>query len=623
MERFSRSTLLQSGIDFNRWKTPDLRALSSKEKETVERRLSALKAFFTQKTTNQEIKHRYGVAKSTLYSMIKTAIQLDDEGEYVGYRASLLNYRLKSNKRIAEITPRGDSHHPPGDAGLFSKLLFEYPKLEALMRRYGKIYKSRAEGGVKRLIELHSDFLKECVGLGISAPQYPFTREDQGRRSFERHLHEFRREYAESVRAKDRGVEDLAVLSTTEPLQEVEVDGHNLDVRVTVQEVDTFGLTHVYELLTLWVILVIDSYTRCVLGYSLALGGNYDQTDLLTAIYNSIAPHKRPPAVVPALSYKSKGGFPNEKIPELAWSYGAFYKLDNAMAHKAKFAEQTLRKIVGCFEDFGPPHTPNARAIVESFFRYLVDNFSHRIIGTTGAHPKDEIIKRLSPKGGDLSLLLTVDELNQALDVFISDYNGRPHSGIAPHSPLELFVRSVHERDLVFPCLRMDQRELRKFTQKTSVVKVRSDGVNGAFINFKGVRYRNLPVLKFVAGSEVMIEWDPLNISFLRVYDLRNGFLGEIFPPPPWISPHSEKLRARLRKSLKKGQIFYKEGESVADLLRSLQQAEGWRERAAATYNLKHTGSVTLPVSSRITGNATGIPSARLEKGYIVRRNKK
>jgi hypothetical protein len=373
----------------------------------------------------------------------------------------------------------------------------------------------------------------------------------------------------------------------------------------------------------MWVILVIDVYTRCVLGYHLALGHNYDQTDLLTAIYNSIAPHKKPDPVIKELTYKSEGGFPNEKNPELAWSCGLIYKLDRAMSHKAKFAERTLRRVLGCFDDFGPAHTPNERAIVESFFRYLVDNFSHRIIGTTGARPKDPIIKRLAPKGGDLSLLLTVQELHHALDVVISDYNGRPHSAIAPHAPLELFIRSVQERDIVFSRLRQEHRDIRHFTQKTDFVTVKSDGDYSAFINFKGARYRNLPVLSRSVGKQVMIEWDPLNISYLRVYDREGHYLGEIFPPQPWTAPHSEKLRERLRKSLKSKQIIYRGGESVSDLVRSLQEAENWKERDVATYNLKHTGSVTPPVTPKTVGGVGPEPIERLRKGYILRGDKK
>lgn len=622
-QRFSRSGLLQQGVKFEDWPTPELRAFPEEIRGRIQDRISALKAFFLQGASCQEIQNRYGVAKSSLYLMIEKAVQFDDEEEYIGYRAAIFQYRVKPNERHLHLTEKGSDQEASGDAGIFSQLLHHYPELDSLIRRYASLYKTRQEGGTRRLVDFHNGFLTKCKELGICAPQYPFTREGKAQRSFARHLHRKAKEIAAEKRAQARSVEDLALLPPIEPLQEVELDGHSLDIRLTVREVDTYGLTCVTEILMLWVILVIDVFTRCVLGYSLALGKNYDQTDLLTAIYNSLAPHKRPATVISGLPYKVKGGFPSEKNPELAWGCGLIYKLDNAMSHKAKDVEAKLRDVVGCIADFGPPHRPNERAIVETFFHYLVDNFSHRVIGTTGARPKDEIIKRLAPKGGDLTLLMSVEELHQALDVVLSDYNGRPHAGITPHSPLQLFLRSVEEREIVFPKLRVENHDIRKFTCRTVMVKVQQDGPQSAFINFKGARYRNLPVLSFSVGDEVMIEWDPMNISYLRVYDKKGLYLGEVFPPSLWSSPHSEKLRLRLQRGLKNGQIDYREGDSIPDLLRSLQLAEGWKERETSTYNLKHLGTATLPETPERPSKPIVKPTERLTLGYILTRDKK
>lgn len=616
-QRFSRSRILQEGMKLSDWKIPDLRALPDEIREKTENRISALKAFFIQGASCEEIRNRYGVAKSSLYLMIDKAIQSDARGEYIGYRAAILQFRVKPNERHVNSTDQ-----QPVDANDFSQLLNQHPELDKLIRRYASLYKSRKEGGTRRLVDYHAEFLKKCGELGIFTPSYPFALQDKALRTFSRHLHKKAKEIAQEKRAHVRSAEDLAILSPIEPLHEVEVDGHSIDLRLTVQEVDTYGLTCVTEILTVWVILVIDVFTRCVLGYSLALGKNYDQTDLLIAIHNSLAPYRKPKSIISGLFYKASGGFPSERNPELAWCCGLLYKLDNAMSHLAKDVELKLRNVVGCIDDFGPPHKPNERSIVETFFRYLVDNFSHRIIGTTGAQPKDEIIKRLSPKGGDLSILLTMEEMHQALDVVISDYNGRPHTGITPHSPLELFLRSVEERKLIFPKLRTENRDLRKFTCRTDLVTVHQDGPQSAFVNFKGARYRNLPVLSFAVGGKVMIEWDPMNISYLRVYDLKGAYLGDIFPPSLWSSPHSEKLRLRLQRSLKIGQIAYREGDSIPDLLRSLQLSEGWKERESATYNLKHLGAATLRQNTATLLKPANRPTERLTIGYILAEDK-
>lgn len=622
-KRFSKAEIMSQGVDFSSWVEPDLRVFPDEIREKVRNRLDALKAFFLHGASCKEIRISYGVAKSSLYVMVDKALEADVNGDQVGYRAAILQYRTRPNERRAEVSGDDGNTDGAGDAGLFSQLLHRYPELEAAMRRYASLYRPRGEGGAVRIVDLHSRFLKLCEELGIVAPEYPFNRASLAERSFARHLHDRVRQREEEQRAKERAVEDLATLPTVEPLQEVELDGHRLGIRLTVQEEDTYGLTTVTEILTIWIILVIDVFTRCVLGYSLAFGKNYDQTDLLRAVYDSIAPRQKPRQAVAGVRYNSKGGFPFDKKTDLAWSCGLVYKLDNAMAHRAKDVEDKLRHVVGCVDDFGPPHQPNERAIVETFFHYLVENFSNKLVGTTGSHPRDEIIRRLAPKGGDLSLLLTVDELHQAMDVVLSDYNGRPHSGIAPHSPLQLFLRTAEERQLVFPKLRSEGRDLRKFIARTAIVRVRKDGPQSAFINFKGVRYRNLPVLSFSVGDDVMVEWDPMNISYLRVFTLKGGYLGEVLPPPLWCSPHSEKLRLRLLRGLKRGQIDYRDGDSVADLLRSLQSSEGWKDREAATYNLKHTGVATLPPAVAAPPKPIVKPVERLTMGFILMGDKK
>lgn len=101
-------------------------------------------------------------------------------------------------------------------------------------------------------------------------------------------------------------------------------------------------------------------------------------------------------------------------------------KLDNAMSHKTKDVESKLCEVVGLVDDFDPPHRPDERAIVETFLHYFVDYFSHRVLGKTGARPKDEIIKRLAPKGGDLFLLLTLEASCEPVKVPLTFAQDRP-----------------------------------------------------------------------------------------------------------------------------------------------------------------------------------------------------
>ncbi|MGK0149615.1 Mu transposase C-terminal domain-containing protein [Pseudomonas putida] len=618
---YSRDALDAAGVDVRDWEPLRLDAIPEKYRATVERRFGALQAYLTQDATVEEIKAVYGISSSTLYWMLERALKVDGEGELIGYGAALNNMRTSKYKRVVPPDEGGLSAGRGGNAGAFTQLMDQQPELKVLMRSQASRYKPRKDGGAHRIVDLHDLFLKKCRKLGIGDNNYPFNRDDKALRSFEKHLKQLVKEINKAKLAQvAETVSEPELLQISEPLQVIQGDGHCIDLRLTVQEADQYGLIFTYEILRVWIILLVDSFTRCVLGYTLALGKNYDQTDLLRAVYQSIAPHKPPEAVIPSVTYKPQGGFPAEKLPGLAWATGLYVKLDNAMSHHALDVRNKLHNLTGCVVDYGPPHYPNDRAIVESFFNFLVDNFSHRLKGTTGSHPRDEIIKRLNPEGGDLSLLLTLNELHHALDIVISDYNGRQHTGIAPHSPLSLFVQSAEQKAIFFGKLPIESRSLQSFTNKTGLIKVRKDSSSSAYINFMQVRYRNLPVLKNSVGVEVLIEWDPYDISYLKVYDQSGGYLGQIFPPSPWTTPHSEKLRRRLMGAVRKGQINYRP-DSLTDMLNDLHSSDGRGRRETATYNLKHTGAVNLPDSTPPHVQAPQVPIERLRRGFITGRS--
>lgn len=618
-KRFSKFELMRESIDVSQWPALKLEALAEAKRIRVEPRFKALQAYLLDGATLSEIVEKYKVPSSSLFAMINRAILTDSDGELVGYRAALINYRLEGYSRTALIDEASPDPAINGDAGVFRQLLMQYPKLVEKIRPWARQYKGRAAGGVKRLSSYHDLFLKECEKQGVSKCEYPFNRRGKAKRALAEYIKQCAREQANEQRIDlAKKLEERIYIHASAPLQEIQIDGHQLDLHLTVQEKDQYGLNFCYEIHCVWIILVIDAHTRCVLGYSLALGRNYDQTDLLKAVYRSVAPHERPAPVIPDVMYKVEGGFPADIMPELAWATGLFYKVDNAMSHHATDVWKKMENLLGSVVDYGPPHQPNDRPIVESFFRFLIDNFSHRLVGSKGSHSRDEIIKRLAPKGGDLSLLLTLEEMHHALDIVISDYNGRPHTSIAPHSPLDLFVRTVREQGLFYPRLAKRFHNMHAFTDKTQLIKVRSDGSLSTYINFRHVRYRNLPALKASVGEEVLIQWDPYNISYLKVYTRNGDYLGEVYPPPPWTTPHSEKLRRRLMSAVKHGQIDYSQS-SLADMLQALQKTNNWGQRDITTYNLKHTGMAVLPASEPPPSAPSHPPKERLRRSYITK----
>jgi putative transposase len=83
--------------------------------------------------------------------------------------------------------------------------------------------------------------------------------------------------------------EDQAA-AATRPFEVVEFDGHKLHVRLTVKMTDPLGYERLLELHRIWILVLLDVNTRAVLGYSLALGKEYNKDDVAAALQSALKP---------------------------------------------------------------------------------------------------------------------------------------------------------------------------------------------------------------------------------------------------------------------------------------------------------------------------------------------
>ncbi|XQE65191.1 Mu transposase C-terminal domain-containing protein [Pseudomonas sp. P3C3] len=568
--RFSISALRDSGLDIDSWPEPEIGALSAKERALVEKKIAAVKSYFKDGLTLSEIKAKYGITKSTLYRLIERGQRIVD-GQPFGFLGAMPYVRTNPRKDLGQKLTDNDADKK---SGIFCRLLNTYPSLNDTLSGLVDIYRKKQ----KRISDIHQVFLDACRGQGIADKDYPFSEADFARRTFETHLKaKYRQHQAETELENARRVSEK--IEPTEALDEVEVDGHQMDLRLVIEEYDLYGEPVRYEILRVWLILVIDVFTRCVLGYSIALGRNYDQQDVLSAIFNALAPHARPKAVIKNAPYEQSGGFPSERGEEFAWATWRCIKLDNALSHKAIRVKEILDKKVGCLVDYGPPHQPNARSIVERFFRFITDNFSHRVIGTTGSSAKDPVREALSPSSDSgLSLLMTLDELRHAIDIVLSDYNGRPHSGVFGNTPLELFTSRLAKRSLLIGRLKSEDRNEYDFMKKVQITTVRSSSKEtGAYINFANVKYKDPLILRSdLAGRKIQITYDVRDVSHVRAYTMDGKFIGALKASGPWgREQHSLLLRQTLFKAFRDRTIRFKVGQSLLDACNELRNRAG------------------------------------------------
>lgn len=75
-------------------------------------------------------------------------------------------------------------------------------------------------------------------------------------------------------------------------LDVVEFDGHRLDVRLKVAVCDPLGFEQQFEIERLWLLVIIDVFSRAVLGYHVCLSREYSRYDVIRTIEAALEPHR-------------------------------------------------------------------------------------------------------------------------------------------------------------------------------------------------------------------------------------------------------------------------------------------------------------------------------------------
>lgn len=249
-------------------------------------------------------------------------------------------------------------------------------------------------------------FLDKCHEIGIQDYEYPFNTKNKGERSFYKYLDQLsaqvpdkaiRRENSQAVQKYySAGIGERKRPFPIAPFSVVQIDGHKIDMLYAVEVEDEFGEIHYLPATRMWLILVIDVATRVILGYSLSLHENYNQTDVLKAIRNSIVPHIPVEFTIGGFAYPDNGGFASMAIPKTEWAIFNIIMLDNAKSHLAKDVINKLTEGISCTLNYGPVAAPETRGIIERVFRTIEDNSYHRMPSTTGSSLSDA--KRSDPE---------------------------------------------------------------------------------------------------------------------------------------------------------------------------------------------------------------------------------
>lgn len=584
--------------DLSSWPTVDPSALGEERRRDLLSRIEAVR-LYVDRAPVQTIEATTGVWRGVLFPLIRRCIQPHPDGRIRGFRALVPYARAKRYERTKPVAPTTRTL-TSGSSGAMTALLQRHDSLTLFLRRClseRATYIGEA-GQLCGLHDAHRGFLDTCRELGLTLTDYPLNQERQGIRSLSKALHQLAAQsFASAARAA--GAERVsAPLSDTvhtrqpgarRPLETVEFDGHKLDIRLHVRYENGTGVVEDIDINRVWLLVIIDVFSRAILGWTLVLSAEYDRNDVMRTVQQALSPQrKRAKLSIPGLTYSPAGGFVCEAIPRLEGACWERLRLDNAKANLAPDTLSLLCAVVGCAAEAGPVASPTERPYVERFFGTLTKTLSHRLPGSTGSNAYD-IRRRLADPAGKDALAVSFDELLELLEVTIANYNGTPHDGIGARSPLEFLARAMNFQG---DCVRVLSEPFRRqlcVLQPSRICRVAGSLKAGKrpYINLLGVRYssRLLQQATDLIGKSMRVFLDPQDLRVVHVYLDDGAEFGPLSASRPWhLTQHSMKLRQEIMRLRRQRKLHFTEGDDPVQAFLDFKRKQVTKQRGRVSH---------------------------------------
>lgn len=457
--------VLTAGL-LDTWDEINPSSLPDDDRGTYENRVLAIKLYAAGESTS-EITRRSGIGKQELYRFIARCLNRSRDGDYLGYKGLVPYGRLLPNNYSA--APDIPSRTPT--AGALMRLFQRYPSIEQALVKAA--VEGKREG--QKIIEknmpvgaIHSYFLELCEKAGIRGPDYPFSAgsDSDGLPALRRWTKKIRTQHAVTyLRASGQESEADKITAHGDPslgsrrarsfYKQVELDGHKLDLPLKVAVPSPIGEGIVWRSVNrIWIIAAVTRRVGVCLGYSYALGTNYSGRDVVRAVQNSMLPWSPRKISIEGIGYREGDGMPNGS-PDLTYVSWNELWLDNAMAHRSEHVLIQCSRMASAIPVFSPVSSPDTHPWVEGFFNLLEEAGIHRMPTTTGSNIKD----RRRGASSDLRYHLTLQQLEDLIDLLVCRINGSRAPGNTEYTRLELLRHSVIRGDSILWRLRKEDRE--------------------------------------------------------------------------------------------------------------------------------------------------------------------
>ncbi|MBM7425040.1 hypothetical protein [Spongiibacter marinus] len=434
-----------------------------------------------------------------------------------------------------------------GAKACFQALLNHVPGLKAHLDRMIRAHVSgRHQGQNLAPKPVHSAFITYLREANWPDDCYPFTHSSWAYESVRTYFR--RREQEMAMPNTPRRV--ISSRDTTSRIfQEVQIDEHLVDCASHIG-VDVGGNIQAIRLARITLLLARDVASGAYLGYVLAMTRHPSASDMVALLNQLVYPWEPQALNTPGLHYTPGAIFPSALGASFCRPSIGIVRLDNAMAHRAERLVVRLCDELGATVNFGLPAQPKARGLIEQAFKYLnVD--VHRIASTTGSHPLDP--KRERRRHSKRPPLISLQALEEAIGVVLTEHNIRPVGNLVGVSPLDMMRRQMAHH--LVPLRPPPLDRLPSPYHESRAVRVRKPKADkhAPHIYFEKVLYRGEAINQAaLINQPVQVIYDTRDIRYLDVITEDGRHLGEVRAPKSWQRfAHSLALRKKINRHLR------------------------------------------------------------------------
>ncbi|PBS12404.1 hypothetical protein CMZ82_09620 [Lysobacteraceae bacterium NML93-0792] len=464
---------------------PDTAAMVDLDEATrkaIENRVTALVALIEGEPIKR-VSKLYGLHVRTCKRMLELANEPAQNGGVHGFAVCLPHVRLVDPK------PRTNDVPVLKRAYCMTQLVEAVPELKAALIKFRGALPSRRQTS-PAFNRLFGEINRILTRAGRGENDYPRNTHDGGRRALASFIERLRTRTAEIAMnfVAEPTLTKWAELSTPEPFDEVQVDGHYIDLKDQWCAIPLSDGTHRPTRVSgLMLLAEIDVASRACMGWTVIVDDAHSQFDFLHTIKRALMPWRPKDMTGRRMQY-----LPNAWMPSAIDGpspRGLRISVDNYSSHLAKHAKKALAHVrLGVYR-FGHAGIPETRPHIEAFFKSIEVQVMRHLAGGFEPETKVRDEQKVSPQNSRAHPIF-LHLLDDLLDIVFSKYNVTSHEGLQWRSPREVIEAYLADGGMPLRSSRTaeDVRDLGRFR-----VRVTIRGGNGELphVTFGYATYRS------------------------------------------------------------------------------------------------------------------------------------